>query len=101
MKRDEALRCSFCKKSQDEVGKIITSPAEPRAYICDECVAVCNSIVEDDRLDSIGEATITIFMPQEQAARLEALAEAHGITIESLARQAVAALLVDMPNEQP
>ena len=47
---DDALRCSFCHKSQDVVGKLISSPSDyPRAYICDECIAVCNSILEDDR----------------------------------------------------
>jgi ATP-dependent Clp protease ATP-binding subunit ClpX len=47
---DEALRCSFCHKSQDVVGKLISSPSDyPRAYICDECIAVCNSILEDDK----------------------------------------------------
>jgi len=49
---DEALRCSFCHKSQDVVGKLISSPSDyPRAYICDECIAVCNSILEDDKAD--------------------------------------------------
>ena len=55
MKRSGAgdtLRCSFCHKSQDVVGKLISSPGDyPRAYICDECIAVCNSILEDDRQD--------------------------------------------------
>ena len=47
---EEALRCSFCHKSQDAVAKLISSPSDyPRAYICDECVAVCNSILENDR----------------------------------------------------
>jgi ATP-dependent Clp protease ATP-binding subunit ClpX len=48
---DESLRCSFCHKSQDVVGKLISSPLSdyPRSYICDECIAVCNSILEDDR----------------------------------------------------
>jgi len=47
---DETLRCSFCHKSQEVVGKLISSPSDyPRAYICDECIAVCNSILEDDR----------------------------------------------------
>ena len=46
---DDTLRCSFCHKSQDAVAKLISSPSDyPRAYICDECVAVCNSILEDD-----------------------------------------------------
>ena len=49
---DEALRCSFCHKSQDVVGKLISSPSDyPRAYICDECIAVCNSILDDDKVD--------------------------------------------------
>ncbi len=49
---DDSLRCSFCHKSQDVVGKLISSPSDyPRAYICDECIAVCNSILEDDRHD--------------------------------------------------
>ena len=47
---DDSLRCSFCHKSQDTVAKLISSPSDyPRAYICDECVAVCNSILDDDR----------------------------------------------------
>ena len=50
---EETLRCSFCHKSQDAVAKLISSPNDyPRAYICDECVAVCNSILEDDRSES-------------------------------------------------
>ena len=41
---EEVLRCSFCHKSQDAVAKLISSPTDyPRAYICDECIAVCNS----------------------------------------------------------
>ncbi len=47
---EESLRCSFCHKSQDVVGKLISSPSDyPRAYICDECIAVCNAILEDDK----------------------------------------------------
>jgi ATP-dependent Clp protease ATP-binding subunit ClpX len=50
---EEVLRCSFCHKSQDAVAKLISSPSDyPRAYICDECVAVCNSILEDDRAET-------------------------------------------------
>src|SRR5258706_12218949 len=55
---EEVLRCSFCHKSQDSVAKLISSPSDyPRAYICDECVAVCNSILEDDRTESHAAAT--------------------------------------------
>jgi len=49
----ETLRCSFCGKTQDQVGKLISSPSDyPRAYICDECVGVCNSILEDDQAET-------------------------------------------------
>ena len=35
----QAMHCSFCRKSQDAVDKLISSPSDyPRAYICDECV---------------------------------------------------------------
>jgi ATP-dependent protease Clp ATPase subunit len=47
---DNQLVCSFCHKNQDGVRKLISSPGNyPRAYICDECIAVCNSILEDDK----------------------------------------------------
>ncbi|HUH64368.1 MAG TPA: ATP-dependent Clp protease ATP-binding subunit ClpX [Terracidiphilus sp.] len=62
---EEALRCSFCHKSQDAVAKLISSPSDyPRAYICDECVAVCNSILEDDRGDSAHPATTAGHLPK-------------------------------------
>jgi ATP-dependent Clp protease ATP-binding subunit ClpX len=64
---DEILRCSFCHKSQDAVAKLISSPSDyPRAYICDECVAVCNSILEDDRATTPQTAAPTqLPKPQE------------------------------------
>ncbi len=62
---EEALRCSFCHKSQDAVAKLISSPSDyPRAYICDECVAVCNSILEDDRGDSAHPASTAGHLPK-------------------------------------
>lgn len=45
----QALLCSFCRKPQSAVGKLVASPGETaRAYICDECIAVCTSIVKED-----------------------------------------------------
>jgi ATP-dependent Clp protease ATP-binding subunit ClpX len=41
------LRCSFCDKAQDKVAKLIAAPSTS-AYICDECVAICSSILRDD-----------------------------------------------------
>jgi len=70
---DDALRCSFCHKSQDAVAKLISSPSDyPRAYICDECVAVCNSILEDDRSEApSGAAPAHLPKPQEVKAFLD------------------------------
>jgi ATP-dependent Clp protease ATP-binding subunit ClpX len=70
---DESLRCSFCHKSQDAVAKLISSPSDyPRAYICDECVAVCNSILEDDRSETQpGVTPAHLPKPQEVKAFLD------------------------------
>jgi ATP-dependent Clp protease ATP-binding subunit ClpX len=70
---DDALRCSFCHKSQDAVAKLISSPSDyPRAYICDECVAVCNSILEDDRSEAqTGAAPAHLPKPLEVRAFLD------------------------------
>jgi ATP-dependent Clp protease ATP-binding subunit ClpX len=70
---DDALRCSFCHKSQDSVAKLISSPSDyPRAYICDECVAVCNSILEDDRSEAqTGAAPAHLPKPLEVRAFLD------------------------------
>jgi ATP-dependent Clp protease ATP-binding subunit ClpX len=70
---EESLRCSFCHKSQDAVAKLISSPSDyPRAYICDECVAVCNSILEDDRSEvQPGVAPAHLPKPQEVKAFLD------------------------------
>jgi hypothetical protein len=47
---DTSLRCSFCHKSQKDVGNLISSPSDyPRAYICYECILVCAAILEDNR----------------------------------------------------
>ena len=47
---EENLRCSFCQKNQSAVERLIASPGDSsRAYICNECIAVCQSILEEDR----------------------------------------------------
>jgi ATP-dependent Clp protease ATP-binding subunit ClpX len=67
---DESLRCSFCHKSQDAVAKLISSPSDyPRAYICDECVAVCNSILEDDRSEVAPGGAAPAHLPKPQEVR--------------------------------
>ena len=44
-KTSRELFCSFCKKSQKEVRKLIAGPS---VYICDECVELCNDIISDE-----------------------------------------------------
>jgi hypothetical protein len=58
------LQCTFCHKTEDTVQKLIGTPAggPTRAYICDECVAVCVSILEDDRVESPPVAPADIYV---------------------------------------
>ena len=46
---DEIPRCSFCGKTQDQVDALIANPSNQsnRVCICNECVAVCNSVLEE------------------------------------------------------
>ncbi len=84
---DDSLRCSFCHKSQDAVAKLISSPSDyPRAYICDECVAVCNSILEDDRTDvQPGAAPAHLPKPHEVKAFLDEYVIGQDLTKKKLA----------------
>src|SRR6201996_3249257 len=84
---DDALRCSFCHKSQDAVAKLISSPSDyPRAYICDECVAVCNSILEDDRSETQpGAAPAHLPKPLEVRAFLDEFVIGQETTKKKLA----------------
>jgi len=52
------LRCSFCDKTQKEVGRLI---AGPMVYICDECVNLCNEIIDEER--NIPEKGLTKKLP--------------------------------------
>jgi ATP-dependent Clp protease ATP-binding subunit ClpX len=61
-KRDDSrLKCSFCGKTQDQVKKLI---AGPEVYICDECVDLCNEILDEEFLDSAEEKEESIEAPQ-------------------------------------
>ena len=48
-KFDAHLKCSFCAKSQDQVRKLIAGPG---VYICDECIDLCNEILDEELLES-------------------------------------------------
>jgi len=45
MSEDKTLYCSFCGKGQDEVRKLIAGPS---VHICDECIELCNDILQDE-----------------------------------------------------
>ncbi|MED6303435.1 MAG: ATP-dependent Clp protease ATP-binding subunit ClpX [Actinomycetota bacterium] len=45
----ELLKCSFCGKSQKQVKKLIAGPG---VYICDECIDLCNEIIEEELADT-------------------------------------------------
>lgn len=49
VKYDSHLKCSFCGKSQEQVRKLIAGPG---VYICDECVDLCNEILDEELFDS-------------------------------------------------
>ena len=51
----DLLKCSFCGKSQKQVKKLIAGPG---VYICDECIDLCNEIIEEELADA-GEVGLT------------------------------------------
>jgi len=54
--------CSFCNKGQDEIKKMI---AGPDAYICNECVELCNEILSEDIKETLGDEKGTLIKPSE------------------------------------
>jgi ATP-dependent Clp protease ATP-binding subunit ClpX len=56
----EHLNCSFCGKPQRQVRKLIAGPG---VYICDECVELCNDIVDEELEDEAGEAFLSGDLP--------------------------------------
>ena len=66
----DLFKCSFCGKSQKQVQQLIAGPG---VYICDECVELCNEIIEE-RMAEAGEGTVADFdlpKPREIFAFLE------------------------------
>ncbi|MFM1950485.1 MAG: ATP-dependent Clp protease ATP-binding subunit ClpX [Actinomycetota bacterium] len=57
----ELLKCTFCGKSQRQVRKLIAGPAS--VYICDECVELCNEIIEEELGTSAKESTESLDLP--------------------------------------
>ena len=69
---DGALRCSFCRKSQDIVSKLIATPGDyPKSYICDECVLICTAILDEERSAKGASGGFTLLKPQEIKDKLD------------------------------
>jgi len=62
MSNDRHLRCSFCGKSKDAVRKFISGPS---VYICNECIALCNEILQEDEEREVAEAITQVPTPPE------------------------------------
>jgi ATP-dependent Clp protease ATP-binding subunit ClpX len=57
---DKVLHCSFCSKSQHEVRKLIAGPS---VYVCDECVALCNEIINEQGHEAKGTGDVLPKLP--------------------------------------
>jgi ATP-dependent Clp protease ATP-binding subunit ClpX len=62
MSNDRHLRCSFCGKSKDAVRKFISGPS---VYICNECIALCNEILQEDEEREVSAAIKEVPTPIE------------------------------------
>ena len=56
------LKCSFCGKLQDQVKKLVAGPG---VYICDECIELCNEIIEEELNEDLGLELADIPKPRE------------------------------------
>lgn len=59
----ELLKCSFCGKSQKQVQQLIAGPG---VYICDECVELCNEIIDERQTEHQGSAVADFEVPKPQ-----------------------------------
>ncbi|HHY26058.1 MAG TPA: ATP-dependent Clp protease ATP-binding subunit ClpX [Desulfitobacterium dehalogenans] len=62
------LKCSFCGKTQDQVKKLVAGPG---VYICDECIELCNEIIEEELNEDLGMEIGDIPKPKEIRAILD------------------------------
>ena len=70
-KTEDIVRCSFCNKTQSQVRKMIAGPNG--TYICDDCVAICTEIIEEelDFNDRAALDDINLLTPEEMKAFLD------------------------------
>ena len=68
IKDQKKLHCSFCGKSQDEVKKLIAGPS---VYICNECVDLCNDIIEEEVKHEESDSEQILLSPLEIFQKLD------------------------------
>ncbi|HDC3230859.1 ATP-dependent Clp protease ATP-binding subunit ClpX [Staphylococcus aureus] len=59
---EENLKCSFCRKDQDQVKKLVAGSG---VYICNECIELCSEIVEEELAQNTSEAMTELPTPKE------------------------------------
>lgn len=68
----DLLKCSFCSKTQKQVGQLISGAG---VYICDECVAVCTEIIAErtaeEAVKEVSDSPLALLKPREIAAFLD------------------------------
>ena len=67
-KENKILYCSFCGKGQNEVRKLIAGPS---VYICDECVDLCNNIIEEELSNDDENQELVLYKPKEIKSMLD------------------------------
>ena len=67
-KENKILYCSFCGKGQNEVRKLIAGPS---VYICDECVDLCNNIIEEELSGDEENQDLVLYKPKEIKSMLD------------------------------
>jgi ATP-dependent Clp protease ATP-binding subunit ClpX len=65
---NKILYCSFCGKGQNEVRKLIAGPS---VYICDECVDLCNNIIEEELSSDEENQELVLYKPKEIKSMLD------------------------------
>ena len=106
----QALKCSFCGKSQKQVIKLIAGPG---VYICDECIELCVEIIEEEKVEKLErllEPTVTrmgyeLWGIQYRSRRFEAklcvyIDSSDGVSVddcENVSRQVSGVLDIEAP----
>ena len=85
-----AIKCSFCGRGQDEVTKLVSGPS---VYICNECIKLCNDILEEE----MGREGAAVSVDLPKPVEIKAILDEYVIGQEKAKR----ALAVAVYNQHP